>query len=1559
MQTDTLMYDVKLKTWSAPFPSLDSAKTLVLAFGDPSMIDAPEPLKQLRQAFPLAVVAGCSGSGEIVGTSVRDQVLSVSISKFERTQVASAAAACPDASHSARVGESLARKLNKPSLRAVFVLSDGLNVNGSELVRGLNANLDDSVVVTGGLAGDGARFQRTWVSLNESVATGQVVAIGFYGEYLQVSHGSKGGWDKFGPERVVTRSEGNVLYELDGKPALGIYKEYLGDKAAGLPGTGLLFPLSLRAHAKDDKALVRTILAVDEAKQSMTFAGDMPTGFLAQLMKADFDRLIGGAASAASTARKLVGLDDPNTLAIAVSCVGRRLVLGERTEEEVEAVMEVLPKGARINGFYSYGELSPWTTGRCDLHNQTMTLTTFSESASPVPRIAVAPQPSQPSPSAPPLPRPVSVKPPPPVPVDGKGLFEEVVLEDSDVKPKATGKMRLETLTYDLKKKAWSAPFPALDSARTLVLAFGDPSMFDAPEPLKELKRAFPLAVVAGCSGSGEIVGTSVRDDVLSVSIAKFEKTSVAAASAPCPQAAQSFSVGESLARKLNKPSLRAVFVLSDGLNVNGSELVRGLNANLDDSVVVTGGLAGDGARFQRTWVSLNESVATGQVVAIGFYGEYLQVSHGSKGGWDKFGPERVVTRSEGNVLYELDGKPALGIYKEYLGDKAAGLPGTGLLFPLSLRAHAKDDKALVRTILAVDEAKQSMTFAGDMPTGFLAQLMKADFDRLIGGAASAASTARKLVGLDDPNTLAIAVSCVGRRLVLGERTEEEVEAVMEVLPKGARINGFYSYGELSPWTTGRCDLHNQTMTLTTFSESASPVPRIAVAPQPSQPSPSAPLAPRPSAPVQRASGIYSAHPPAASMSTPAPAAPARSIERRVTRVVGADKALNLNAVIEVDRSSDVTVVRVKGKLSESFKGREVSSLATQKVLFDLAEVERITSFGVREWLQMLGELEPKGVELYFARCSEAVVNQLGMIRRFSGGGKILSFFAPYHCQACGTQFSTLLDCEVDAAMLKSHDFPVIDCPACSLPAHFDDDAKSYLAFGPQPHRAPPDVQRALDALPAVGMSDPVEKFIEGRVNRLRVNARIDETMRWPRVFEGLEGEVVLELASSPGTTSLGLTGLVAALRKLPAEVDSVRIEGAPAGMLEALSSGSRDPRLTVVTALVDGFCLACNARRPVQLRIEDASETLRQGRDPYIVCKRCNSQLSFEGLRATLERLQHEATRTAPATSGSAAPAVMLSATMAQPLKTPVVAHAALQPVVSPPSPQTQPAMLALGAMGMVIIAMLGLLLGKLWQVPASPAAVPAPVALAAQPVVAAGPAPVPAPAVPSPALQELPPAWSDNPFSMEGDNLFLVGHADAATSDEAALAQARADALLTLLKAVESRLAETRVQEYLAAHAPGDVRGNIEPIITRFERQAGSLVAPQRTDAALRRHDGMVAGPVRYRVSKVAFDATVDLYAATSSAVGLTVARFFPTLEASTRTDGEVLVVAVTRGLGSRAGVKEGELIIAVDGHPVTTPESFVRVMREAAVPGATMTLTVEAAGVRRAVKIPVPQR
>ena len=313
-------------------------------------------------------------------------------------------------------------------------------------------------------------------------------------------------------------------------------------------------------------------------------------------------------------------------------------------------------------------------------------------------------------------------------------------------------------------------------------------------------------------------MGTEIKDESLTIGVVQFENTETKTASSPVCEPQQSFQAGESIGHALLRPDLRAVLVLSDGLNVNGSELVRGLNAVLPESVVVTGGLAGDGDRFQQTWV-LHESKPQGKMVtAVGFYGDKIHIGHGSKGGWDIFGPERKVTRSEGNVLFELDGKPALQLYKDYLGDRATGLPATGLFFPLTIRSHGEDDKQIVRTILAVDEATQSMTFAGDIPEGSLAQLMRTNFDRLVAGASQAAT----LTGVEtsgNQSTLAIAISCVGRRLVLGERTEEEIEATLDVLPKYTQQIGFYSYGELSPYANGPCDLHNQTMTLTTISE--------------------------------------------------------------------------------------------------------------------------------------------------------------------------------------------------------------------------------------------------------------------------------------------------------------------------------------------------------------------------------------------------------------------------------------------------------------------------------------------------------------------------------------------------------------------------------------------------------------------------------------------------------------------------------------------------------------------------------------------------------------------
>ncbi len=377
--------------------------------------------------------------------------------------------------------------------------------------------------------------------------------------------------------------------------------------------------------------------------------------------------------------------------------------------------------------------------------------------------------------------------------------------------------MKLATCFYD-KNHGWVDPAPTeLDSDNTLVIVFGAARFLDDAGPLSDLVSKFPQSKFIGCSTAGEIFGRTVNDEGIVAAVAQFERTTLASAIVSITNASDSFAAGEAIARELDKPDLRGVMVLSDGLNVNGSQLVSGINSILPPAVITSGGLAGDSDRFQKTWI-LKDGVPTSNFVsAVGFYGRNVSIRHGSKGGWDIFGPERRVTKSQDNLLFELDGKPALELYKNYLGDRAKELPSSALLFPLSLRADANDDKRIVRTILNVDEANQSMTFAGDVPEGWLVQLMRANFDRLIDGASAAALMTYEHCESD---VLSIAISCVGRRLILGERAEEELDAVMDCLPSTTKQIGFYSYGEISPHASGNCDLHNQTMTLTTISES-------------------------------------------------------------------------------------------------------------------------------------------------------------------------------------------------------------------------------------------------------------------------------------------------------------------------------------------------------------------------------------------------------------------------------------------------------------------------------------------------------------------------------------------------------------------------------------------------------------------------------------------------------------------------------------------------------------------------------------------------------------------
>lgn len=405
--------------------------------------------------------------------------------------------------------------------------------------------------------------------------------------------------------------------------------------------------------------------------------------------------------------------------------------------------------------------------------------------------------------------------------------------------------MQVELLQWQMSRDAGGAPAPgwcalpagaapldrrgAPPDVATLVLCFGPTDRLLAEPVYPSLRARFPTAVIASCSSGTQAFDADLDDDAVVASVIHLERSRLHAVCVPIGDAAQSHACGAELGARLRAADpaddLALVLVLSDGSSVNGTRLVDGLGAALGPAVPIVGGLAGDGARFQTTLVGLDGPAQPGQVVAIGLYGRELRHGAAAVGGWDAFGPPRRVTRASGNVLHELDGRPALDLYEHYLGEEAEGLPGSALIYPLRIWQPDRPDTDLVRTVLAIDREARSMTFAGDIPEGWSAQLMRGNHDRLVAGAEQAAGTA--LAGLpaaDGSDTLALLVSCVGRRLLMGQRTADEVESVQQAvqaqLGERARCIGFYSYGELAPRAaSGVCELHNQTMTVTLLTE--------------------------------------------------------------------------------------------------------------------------------------------------------------------------------------------------------------------------------------------------------------------------------------------------------------------------------------------------------------------------------------------------------------------------------------------------------------------------------------------------------------------------------------------------------------------------------------------------------------------------------------------------------------------------------------------------------------------------------------------------------------------
>ncbi len=360
-------------------PLASTSPQLVTIFGAVEYLTDAAFVRTVTDLFPRATVVGCSTAGEISNAGVRDRTCAITAVNFSSSRVASVTTELLGMPDSRAAGARIGHALEKAGLRGVLLLAPGIKINGSALVEGVSSVLGRDVPLSGGLAGDDGAFLRTWIWGPNGVSDNHVTAVGFYGDSLSFSGGTFGGWVAFGPERKITKCDGNVLYELDGSPALEVYRRFLGNHAKDLPAAGLLFPFSTRGTQDAPSGLIRSILGIDEKLGSLTLAGEVQINDSLKLMRASKAELVKGARTAAESARETHRVQG-DELALMVSCVGRKLVMDDQVGDEVDAVRGVFDHKPTVTGFYSYGEIGPFMPGGvCHLHNQTMTIVMLGE----------------------------------------------------------------------------------------------------------------------------------------------------------------------------------------------------------------------------------------------------------------------------------------------------------------------------------------------------------------------------------------------------------------------------------------------------------------------------------------------------------------------------------------------------------------------------------------------------------------------------------------------------------------------------------------------------------------------------------------------------------------------------------------------------------------------------------------------------------------------------------------------------------------------------------------------------------------------------------------------------------------------------------------------------------------------------------------------------------------------------------------------------------------------------------------------------------------------------
>jgi hypothetical protein len=344
---------------STSLPPVDSASTLILlCTSNPTPALTPA-LAQIRSHYARSPILTFAGTAPMHAGHLHPGELTFAATTFARATLSSASAPLRNISDSCNAGKFLGLQLAKPGLRAVILTSTTSIINADALIEGLYAELGSTTLF-------GALAPTPHISPAHTNEHATVSAVGLFGDSLRIGTGVRLGLEPFGPPRHINISNGTIITQIDGRPALEVYKRLLGPKAAQLPGAALLFPLVIKVPGG---LLTRAVTQIDESTGSIHTTAPIPQGTYVHLARAEFDSLINASSEAAWEAAQ--GTDDLTgvgssggsrgaCLGLTLACSGRHLLLGQRADEEASAAMLALPRGSAHLGCYTGAVIAPY-----------------------------------------------------------------------------------------------------------------------------------------------------------------------------------------------------------------------------------------------------------------------------------------------------------------------------------------------------------------------------------------------------------------------------------------------------------------------------------------------------------------------------------------------------------------------------------------------------------------------------------------------------------------------------------------------------------------------------------------------------------------------------------------------------------------------------------------------------------------------------------------------------------------------------------------------------------------------------------------------------------------------------------------------------------------------------------------------------------------------------------------------------------------------------------------------------------------------------------------------